>query len=55
MRTAMNVAKNKNAILNTGAGAKDAVTEPIATPMIAGNAQMRTTSGITAPFFLCPK
>ena len=36
MRTAMNVAKNKNAILNTGAGAKDAVTEPIATPMIAG-------------------
>ena len=55
MRIAINVAKNKNAILNTGAGAKDAVTEPITTPMIAGNAQMRTTSGITAPFFLCPR
>ena len=53
MRTAMKVAKITKAILNTGAGANDAITEPIATPTTAGNAQSRTTCGITAPFFLC--
>ena len=55
MRTAMNVTKTMKAILNTAAGAKEAITEPIATPITAGAAQMRTTSGITAPFFLCPR
>src|ERR1700690_3837084 len=45
--------KMMNAILNTAAGANEAMTEPIATPAIAGSAHRRTTCGITAPFFLC--
>ena len=49
----MNAVKTTKAILNTGAGAKAAAIDPIATPTIAGTVQSRTTSVIAAPFFLC--
>src|SRR5450759_2689778 len=49
----MKQAKMTKTILNTAAGANEAVTEPIATPATAGSAHRRTTWGITAPFFLC--
>ncbi len=52
MRMAINAAKTTKATLNTAPGAKVAVTEPTATPTIAGSVQIRTTCGITAPRFL---
>ena len=41
--------------MNTGAGAKDAVSEPIATPMIAGNAQIAHHLGDHRAFSFVPK
>ncbi len=43
----------KTGILLTAANV--AAAEPMSTPAIAGSVQMRTTCGITAPFFLCAR
>ena len=41
--------------MNTGAGAKDAVVEPTATPMIAGSVQIANHLGNDCAFILVPE